>query len=246
MARKIAVVTGASSGIGAATAERLAAEGFELYLGARRCDRLEVVAKPLGAHAHYLDVTDRAGVAEFCDRVPVCHVLVNNAGGALGLEPVAEADESRWRWMYDANVLGTLRMTQALLPKMETAGDGHIVIVSSIAGLEVYEGGAGYTAAKHAETVLAETLRLELVGRPVRVTEIDPGMVETEFSLVRFGGDEERAAQVYAGMTPLTAQDVADCIAWAVTRPPHVNIDRIVVKPTEQASATKVFRRQVQ
>ncbi|NLE73415.1 MAG: SDR family NAD(P)-dependent oxidoreductase [Actinobacteria bacterium] len=242
MARKIAVVTGASSGIGAATAERLAAEGFELHLGARRLDRLEAVARPLGAHARFLDVTDRAGVAEFCNRVPACHVLINNAGGALGLEPVAEADESRWRWMFDANVLGTLRMTQALLPKIEASGDGHIVIVSSIAGLEVYEGGAGYTAAKHAETVLAETLRLELMGRPVRVTEINPGMVETEFSLVRFGGDQERAAQVYEGMTPLRAEDVADCIAWAVSRPSHVNIDRIVVKPREQVSATKVFR----
>ena len=133
-------------------------------------------------------------------------------------------------------------MTQALLPKIEASGDGHIVIVSSIAGLEVYEGGAGYTAAKHAETVLAETLRLELMGRPVRVTEINPGMVETEFSLVRFGGDQERAAQVYEGMTPLRAEDVADCIAWAVSRPSHVNIDRIVVKPREQVSATKVFR----
>ncbi len=241
---RIAVVTGASSGIGAATAERLAAEGFRLYLGARRLDRLAMVAAALDADAHYLDVTDRASVAEFCDRIPQCCVLVNNAGGALGLEPVADADESHWRWMYEANVLGCLRMTQALLPKLEDSGEGHIVIVSSIAGLEIYEGGAGYTAAKHAETVLARTLRLELVGRPVRVTEVNPGLVETEFSLVRFAGDRERADQVYAGMTPLRAGDVADCIAWAVTRPAHVNIDQIVVKPLQQASATKVCRQQ--
>lgn len=240
---KVAVVTGASSGIGAATAAWLAAAGFTLYLGARRLDRLRAVAEPLGATARYLDVADRASVLEFCEAVPACHVLVNNAGGALGLEPIAEADETRWRWMYEANVLGTLRMTQVLLPKLEASGDGHVVVVSSIAGLEVYEGGAGYTAAKHAESVLAETLRLELLGRPVRVTEIDPGMVETEFSLVRFGGDEARAAQVYAGMTPLTAHDVAECIGWAVTRPAHVNIDRIVVKPRDQASATRVHRR---
>jgi NADP-dependent 3-hydroxy acid dehydrogenase YdfG len=242
MDERIAVVSGGSSGIGAATARRLAAEGFQVVVGARRMDRLQEVAAPIGALALPLDVTDTASVEAFAARVPACHVLVNNAGGALGLEPIAQADEEQWRWMYDANVLGTLRMTRAFLPKLIASGAGHVVNVSSIAGLEVYEGGAGYAAAKHGETVMTTTLRWELLGQPVRVTEIDPGMVETDFSLVRFGGDRERAAKVYEGTTPLTAEDIADCIAWAVTRPAHVNIDRIVVMPRDQGSATKVFR----
>lgn len=240
---RVAVITGASSGIGEATAKRLAAEGFRVMLGARRVDRVRRLAEDIGGRGFFLDVTDPQAVAEFAGQVAECAVLVNNAGGALGLEPLAEAVEAKWRWMYEANVLGTVRMTKALLPKLIAGGDGHVVVVSSIAGLEVYEGGAGYTAAKHAQTVVAETLRLELLGLPVRVTEIDPGMVETEFSLVRFGGDAERAAQVYAGMKPLGAADVADCITWAVTRPSHVNIDRIVVKPRDQAAAGKVFRK---
>lgn len=240
--RRVAVITGASSGIGEATARRLAADGFELVLGARRTERLQAVARETGARAYYLDVTDTESVNQFVARVDRCDLLVNNAGGALGLEPVAEADEARWRWMFEANVLGTVRMTKALLPKLLAGENGHIVVVSSIAGLEVYEGGGGYAAAKHAETVVAETLRLELIGQPLRVTEIDPGMVETEFSLVRFGGDAQRAAQVYAGMVPLTADDIADCISWAVTRPWWVNVDRIVIKPRAQVQATKVFR----
>ncbi|NLT34954.1 MAG: SDR family NAD(P)-dependent oxidoreductase [Gaiellales bacterium] len=240
--QRVAVITGASSGIGEATARRLAADGFHVVLGARRVDQVRKVAEETGGRGVFLDVTDPGSVVEFAEQVTECAVLVNNAGGALGLEPVAEAVETKWLWMYQANVLGTVRVTKALLPKLIASGDGHVVVVSSIAGLEVYEGGAGYTAAKHGQTVVAETLRLELLGRPVRVTEIDPGMVETEFSLVRFGGDAERAAQVYAGMLPLSAADVADCIAWAVTRPSHVNIDRIIVKPRDQATAGKVFR----
>ena len=240
--QRVAVITGASSGIGEATARRLAADGFHGVLGARRVDQVRKVAEETGGRGVFLDVTDPGSVVEFAEQVTECAVLVNNAGGALGLEPVAEAVETKWLWMYQANVLGTVRVTKALLPKLIASGDGHVVVVSSIAGLEVYEGGAGYTAAKHGQTVVAETLRLELLGRPVRVTEIDPGMVETEFSLVRFGGDAERAAQVYAGMLPLSAADVADCIAWAVTRPSHVNIDRIIVKPRDQATAGKVFR----
>lgn len=245
MDKRVAVISGASSGIGAATARRLAAEGFHVVIGARRMERLREVAESIGALALELDVTDTASVEAFALQVPVCHVLVNNAGGALGFAPIAAADEEHWRWMYDANVLGTMRMTRAFLPKLIASGNGHVVNVSSIAGLEAYENGAGYTTAKHAETVMTTTLRWELLGKPVRVTEIDPGAVSTEFSLVRFEGDAARAAKVYEGMTPLVADDIADCIAWAVTRPEHVNIDQIVVKPRDQGNATRMFRRPV-
>jgi len=240
---RTAVVTGASSGIGAATAARLVKEGFDVVIGARRIDRLHDVAGPIGARPLVLDVTDTASVEAFAADVAACDVLVNNAGGALGLEPVAEADDEKWRWMYDANVLGVMRVTRAFLPKLVASGDGHIVNVGSIAGLEAYDGGGGYTAVKHALRAVTDTLRLELLGQPVRVTEVDPGMVETEFSIVRFDGDVARADKVYEGTTPLVADDVADCIAWAVTRPSHVNIDQIVVKPRDQARAQRVFRR---
>ena len=242
MSQRVAVVTGASSGIGAATARRLAGEDFAVVVGARRMDRLEEVTRDIGATALPLDVTDTSSVEAFASAVPRCDVLVNNAGGALGLAPVAEADEEHWRWMYDANVLGTMRVTRALLPKLVDSGDGVLVNVGSIAGIEVYDGGAGYTAAKHALAAVTETLRRELLGQPVRVSSVDPGAVETEFSVVRFGGDTERAAQVYAGMTPLVAEDVADCIAWVVTRPSHVNIDQVVIKPRDQATAQRVHR----
>lgn len=243
MAKRVAVVTGASSGIGASTACFLARAGFDVVVGARRLDRLEALAAEIGGRALHLDVTDPASVEAFAAQVEDCAVLVNNAGGALGLSPIAEADDEQWRWMYDANVLGTMRMTRAFLPKLIASGDGHVVNVGSIAGLQAYEGGAGYNAAKHAEHAITEVLRLELLGQPVRVTLVAPGMAETEFSVVRFGGDTERAAKVYEGVTPLVADDIADCIAWAVTRPSHVNIDVIVVKPRDQASAGKVHRR---
>jgi len=171
------------------------------------------------------------------------NVLVNSAGGALGFEAVADADVEQWRTMFDSNVLGTMRMVRALLPKMEASGAGHIVNISSIAGIEVYPGGGGYTAAKHAVRALTETLRLELLGKPIRVTEIAPGLVETEFSLVRFAGDAERAKKPYEGMTPLTADDVAEAIVWAVTRPAHVNIDTMVIRPLDQATATLIHRK---
>src|SRR5262249_46266096 len=161
----------------------------------------------------------------------------------LGLSPVSEADEGQWRAMYEANVLGTMRTTQALLPALTASGDGHVLAVTSIAGFELYRGGAGYTAAKHAQRAVVQTLRLELLGQPIRITEIAPGMVETEFSLVRFDGDEEAAARVYEGLQPLTAADVAECIRWAVAQPTHVNIDQIVVRPRDQATATEVHRR---
>jgi NADP-dependent 3-hydroxy acid dehydrogenase YdfG len=239
---RIAVITGASSGIGAATARMLAGNGFQVVLGARRLERVEEIAAEIGGEAAALDVSDPSSVVELAERISRCDVLVNNAGGALGLAPISEADEEQWRQMYEANVLGTMRMTRALLPRLIESGDGHIVTITSIAGFESYRGGAGYIAAKHAQRSMLRNLRLELLGEPVRVTEIAPGMVETEFSVVRFGGDEEAARRVYAGMKPLTAEDVAECIRWAVTQPSHVNIDEIVVRPRDQAAATEVHR----
>lgn len=240
----VAVVTGASSGIGAATARRLAAEGFRVVAAARRLDRLEKLAAEIGATPMHLDVTDDASVAALAEAVPECAVLINNAGGALGLDPVAEADLGQWQRMYDVNVLGSVRVTKALLPAMLRYGRGHVVNITSIAGLLVYEGGAGYTAAKHAQHAMSETLRLELNGQPVRITEIAPGMVKTdEFSLVRFDGDTERAEATYRGVAaPLVAEDIADCVAFAVTRPAHVDIDLLVVKPIAQAAPHKVYR----
>lgn len=241
---RVAVVTGASSGIGAATAAALAGAGFQLVLGARRLDRLRRVAEPLGATALALDVTDPAAVERFAAALPpAVHLLVNNAGGALGLDPVEEAVDERWRVMWETNVAGTMRMTRALLDRLVASGDGQVINVGSTAGFEVYPGGAGYTGAKHALRALTGTLRLELLGRPIRVAEVAPGLVETEFSRVRFAGDEERAAAVYRGMTPLVADDVADCIVWVATRPSHVNVDTLVVRPRDQATSTRVHRR---
>jgi len=244
MGRGIAVVTGASSGIGAATARRLVAEGYDVVAAARRADRLEQLAASIGCRTQVLDVTSPESVAALASSLDSCALLVNNAGGAFGLAPIAEASDADWQRMYDVNVLGTLRMTRALLPALVASGDGVVVTVTSTAGHGVYEGGAGYTAAKHAERAMSETLRLELCGQPVRVIEIAPGMVATEeFSLVRFGGDQARADAVYAGVPgPLVADDIADCIAFAVTRPAHVNIDLMVVKPRAQAASHKVHR----
>jgi NADP-dependent 3-hydroxy acid dehydrogenase YdfG len=240
---RVAVVTGASSGIGAATARALAAAGFEVVAAARRVERCEELAREIGGRAVHLDVTDPESIAELAQAVPDCSVLVNNAGGALGLEPVAEADEEKWREMYEANVMGVMRMTKAMLPALERSGNGHVVIVGSVAGVEVYPGGGGYTAAKHAANAVARTLRLELLGKPIRVSEVAPGMVETEFSLVRFEGNREKADAVYEGLTPLTAEDVADAIAYVVTRPPHVDVDYVSIKPTDQATARDLHRR---
>ncbi|MGH8987585.1 MAG: SDR family NAD(P)-dependent oxidoreductase [Acidimicrobiales bacterium] len=238
----VAVVTGASSGIGEATARRLAALGFDVVVGARREDRLRELADGIGARWSVLDVTDPASVDRFCAGIDSCRVLVNNAGGALGLDPIESADEDEWRAMYEVNVLGTLRMTKRLLPLLESSGDGHVVMVGSVAGYEPYPGGAGYNAAKFGERAFSQVLRKELLGRPVRISEIDPGLVETEFSKVRFHGDEARAESVYRGMTPLSADDVADCIAFVVTRPPHVNIDMLAVLARDQSGATAVHR----
>ncbi|MDT4900939.1 MAG: hypothetical protein QOJ78_1869 [Pseudonocardiales bacterium] len=238
-------MTGASSGIGAATARRLAAEGYEVVAAARRRERLDELAASVPAiSAVTLDVTSAESVAELAASLDDVAVLVNNAGGALGVEPIERADPADWQQMYETNVIGVLRVTQALLPALERGAGGHIVVTGSIAGHLVYEGGAGYTAAKHGATAVVETLRLELNGRPVRITEVAPGMVHTEeFSLVRLRGDQTAADRVYEGVkNPLTADDIADCIAFAVTRPAHVNIDLLVVKPLAQAAPYKVAR----
>lgn len=239
-----AVVTGASSGIGAATARRLAASGFRVVAAARRLDRLEALADGTGITPCRLDISDDNSVADLVSTLSECRVLVNNAGGARGMDPVSNGDPDEWRWMYEVNVLGTLRMTRALLPLLVESGDGVVVNMGSTAGGIVYEGGGGYTAAKHAVRALTETLRLELCGLPVRVSEIAPGMVATEeFSLNRFHGDAQKAAAVYRGVAePLTAEDVADAVDWVVTRPSHVDIDLLVIKPRAQAAQHKVYR----
>ena len=247
---RVAVVTGASSGFGAATARALARAGYSVVLGARREDRLAALAADIaaelpGIEARWsaLDVTDAASVERFAAALPRVDLLVNNAGNAFGTESIADADEAKWLAMFDLNVLGVLRVTRALLPKLLASGDGLVVNVGSISGFEVYPGGAGYTASKHAVRALTRTLRLELLGKPVRVTEIAPGLAETEFALVRFEGDRERARRLYEGMTPLTAEDIAEAIAFVATRPPHVDIDEMVIRPRDQATATLVHRR---
>jgi NADP-dependent 3-hydroxy acid dehydrogenase YdfG len=239
-----ALVTGASSGIGAATVRALAEAGFATVAAARRLERCRALAAEVGGRALALDVTDPASVEALAAEVPDVSVIVHSAGGALGQEPVAEADEDHWKAMYESNVLGVMRVTKALLPALEGSGAGHVVVLGSVAGVEVYPGGAGYTAAKHAVHAVTETLRLELLDREIRVTEIAPGLVETEFSLVRFGGDPERAAAVYRGLQPLRGDDVAEVISFVVTRPPHVDIDYVAIKPTAQATATVAHRRE--
>jgi len=255
--RGIAVVTGASSGIGAATAQALATDGWRVLIGARRVDRIEELAAEIDGRSHPLDVDDAGSVERFAAFVTAAdadaggvvgpsRLLVNNAGGAVGWAPVADADERQWQAMYETNVLGVVRMIKALLPMLEAHGDGTVVTVGSIAGHEPYPNGAGYNAAKFAVRAVMSALRQELLGRPVRVCEIDPGMVETQFSLVRFGGDAERAAAVYEGVTPLTAEDVAECIRWVAVRPPHVNVDQLVVLARDQAGARQIHRRGVE
>jgi NADP-dependent 3-hydroxy acid dehydrogenase YdfG len=245
----VAVVTGASSGIGAATAIRLAQAGYRVILAARRADRIDALAAQITgdggqADAATLDITDRAAVGAFAAGLDRCDVLINNAGGAVGGETVADGNPADWQAMFDVNVLGTLHVTQALLPKLIASGDATIVVMSSTAGFVAYEGGGGYVAAKHAEHAIAGTLRLELSGQPVRVIEIAPGMVRTdEFAVNRYRGDAEQAAAVYAGVpNPLTADDVADAVVWTVTRPSHMNVDLLVLRPRAQAAQHKVYR----
>lgn len=241
---KIAVVTGASSGIGAATARRLAAEGYRVVCAARRLDRIEALASEINGDAIACDITSDDDVAALATRVGNrCDLLVNNAGGAIGLEPVAEADLDAWRTMFETNVLGTGRVTKALLPAVEAA-EGTIVVVTSTAAEAAYEGGAGYCAAKSGERAFVGSLRLELFDRPVRVCEVSPGLVHTEeFSLTRFAGDQTKANAMYAGVPgPLVAEDIADAVCWVASRPAHVNIDRLVIRPRAQAANHKLHR----
>lgn len=239
-----AVVTGASSGIGEATARRLAAEGFHVYCVARRTERIEALAREIAGTAVTCDITVDADVAALAELVGGrLDVLVNNAGGAFGLDPVAQADFTQWSHMLELNVVGTGRVTRALLPAL-ISGQGAVVFVTSTAAEAAYEGGAGYCGAKSAQRAVVEALRLEIVDQPVRVCEISPGMVKTdEFSLVRFDGDQDRADAVYEGVAePLVADDIADAISFMVTRPHHVNIDRLVIRPRAQAAQHKVHR----
>jgi NADP-dependent 3-hydroxy acid dehydrogenase YdfG len=244
--RPVAVITGASSGIGAATVVALGRLGYRIAAGARRFERVRRVVGESGL-ALPLDVTNLESIDAFVSEVKKrfgrIDILVNNAGLASGLNPIAEARDDEWLEMWEVNVLGLMRMTRACLPLIRKARHGHIVNLGSIAGFETYKGGAGYTASKHAVHAISRTLRLELNGEPIRVTEIEPGMVETEFSLVRFHGDRKAAKAVYQGVKPLVAADVADCIAFAVTRPPHVDVDEIIVRPVAQAAAWLVARK---
>lgn len=245
---KLAVVTGASSGIGAATVRRLAANGWDVVAGARRFDRLQALAaEHPGIVPVELDVTSESSVAaliEQLDGKPV-HLLVVNAGGAFDSREVADADLDSWRKTYEVNVIGAVRTVRALLPALRAGGAGHVVFTGSTAGFVVYETGGSYTASKHGEHALAGTLRLELAGEPIRVSVIAPGMVKTdEFALVRSAGDASKAAKVYEGVAePLTADDIAETIEWVASRPAHVNVDLLVVRPLAQAAQHKVIRK---
>lgn len=242
--KRLAVVTGASSGIGRATARRLAADGFEVICAARRTERIEELAAQIGGRAVTCDVTEPEDIERLADEVgDRLDVLVANAGGAIGTEHVADAKLEEWRAMYDTNVIGVAASIQALLPALKNA-HGAIITIGSVAGLVAYEGGAGYCGVKAAVRSLMMALRLELVDQPVRVCEIDPGMVKSdEFSLVRFHGDATKAEAVYDGVeAPLSQDDIADTVAWVASLPEHVNIDQLVVRPRAQAAAHKVHR----
>jgi NADP-dependent 3-hydroxy acid dehydrogenase YdfG len=245
--QRIAVVTGASSGIGAATARELAGQGFHLVVTARRRDRLDALAAEIGATAFTLDVRDRPAIEDFGaalrTRFGRVDVLVNNAGLALGREPLGETVDDDWVRMLETNVLGVARVTRELLPLLRVPARAHIVNIGSVAGFDVYKGGAGYTSSKHALRAITQTLRLELNGEPIRVTEVAPGMTLTEFSITRFKGDAGKADEVYSGVEPLAAEDIAGCVGFAVSRPPHVNIDFLVVRPLAQATSYQVARK---
>ena len=240
----MAVVTGASSGIGAATVRLLVGAGWDVIAGARRTERLAQLAGELGGAvtALPLDVTDQGSVDAFVARVSSCRLVVHSAGGAVGTTSIAAADVAEWETMFETNVLGVLRLTRALLALLIASGDGHVIVIGSVAAFEPYAGGGGYNAAKAAVSALADVLRIESLGQPLRVSEIDPGMVETEFSIVRFHGDTDKAAAVYAGMKPLTAEDVAEAVVWVASRPSHVDIDRLVMRPRAQARVNMVHR----
>jgi 3-hydroxy acid dehydrogenase / malonic semialdehyde reductase len=250
---KWVLITGASSGFGAAAAMTFAEEGAKLLLGARRTDRLEKVAadaKKAGAtdaQFHFLDVAQTDSVEKFIawakEKTSSIHVLINNAGGAQGQDTIATGKDADWEAMIQSNVLGILRMTRAALPLIPRDAGASIINIGSVAGHTVYEGGSVYCAAKAAELQITRTLRLELFGAGIRVSSLDPGLAETEFSLVRFKGDAAAAKKLYEGANPLTAQDIAEILVWLATRPPHVNIDELIVKPVDQVAVGKVFRR---
>ncbi|MCW5550855.1 MAG: SDR family NAD(P)-dependent oxidoreductase [Verrucomicrobiae bacterium] len=257
---KWVLITGASSGFGAAAAHAFGAVGAKLLLGARRVDRLEQVANAARqagageAHPHALDVSRTASVETFVawarektqnpkSEIRNLHILINNAGGALGLDTVAEGKDEDWEGMFQSNALGILRMTRAALPLMPHDVGASIINIGSLAGRTAYEGGSAYCAAKAAELQITRALRLELCGTGIRVSSVDPGLAETEFSLVRFKGDTERAKKPYEGVKPLTAEDIAEILVWVASRPAHVNIDELLVKPVDQAAIHKVFRR---
>jgi len=251
---KWVLITGASAGFGAAAARAFAREGSHLLLGARRLERITALAdecRKIGApsaHAHFLDVSKTSSVNEFAAWIqtltPKVDVLINNAGGAHGLDSVATAKDEDWEAMFESNVLGILRVTRALLPLMKDT-QGSIINIGSVAGRVAYEGGAAYCGAKAAELQITRALRLELSGTGLRVSTVDPGMAETEFSLVRFKGDSERARKVYEGVEPLTAEDIAETLLWVASRPHHVCIDELLIKCTDQAAIHKVHRRPV-
>ena len=243
MTRRTAVITGASSGIGAATARALAERGFELILGARRLDRLREVADPLGARAVELDVRDEASVRRMAEGIDEIDLLVNNAGLSLGLDRLDEGADETWRTMWETNVLGVAHVLRALLPALRRGTDAQVVNIGSTSGFETYPGGAGYTSSKHALRALTRTLRQELMGEPIRVCEVSPAHVRTEFATVRFDGDSERADALYEGWTPLAPEDVAECVAWVATRPPHVNVDELIVRALDQVNSTTIVRR---
>lgn len=232
-AKKIALVTGGSSGIGEATARALAADGWHVIVAARRLDRLEKIAEEIGGEVRELDVTSQESVDKLAASIDHLHLLVNNAGGAKGLDPIEKANIVDWEWMYETNVLGTLRVTQAFLDKL-TADEGHIINISSVAGIQPYAGGAGYNAAKFGVTAMNKVMRIEFVDRPIRITEINPGRVKTDFSLIRFKGDAAKADAVYADKLNLSAEDIAESIRWVAGLPAHMNIDRMVITPRDQ------------
>jgi 3-hydroxy acid dehydrogenase / malonic semialdehyde reductase len=253
LSNKWVFITGASSGFGEAAAIAFAKQGAKLLLGARRVDRLEKAAEAArkagspAAHVHALDVSSTASVNAFADfarkHTDKIDVLINNAGGAKGLDKVADGKDDDWQFMMDTNVLGVLRVTRAMLPMMANNPGSSIINIGSIAGRTAYEGGSAYCAAKAGELQITRALRLELCGTGVRVSTVDPGFAETEFSLVRFKGDTARAKKVYDGMIPLTAEDVAETLVWVASRPSHVCIDEMLIKPTDQAQVYKVYRR---
>ena len=229
---KVAVVTGASSGIGAATVRALAADGWTVYLAARRTELIDELAAEVGGVAVTTDVTDDASVAALADVLDHVDLLVNNAGGAHGLDSIEDANLEDWQWMFDTNVLGTVRVTKALLPKIRD--NGQIINMSSTAAITPYRGGAGYNAAKFGVAALTRVLRLELLERPIRVCEINPGRVKTDFSLVRFAGDEQRANAVYDGHLNVKPEDIAEAVRWVAAQPEYMNIDRMVIKARDQ------------